>query len=273
MPITINPQNPAGLVGPGLSLRLQTDFIGPLPSTNLWTVTFTRPSDEVRAFEGIWRTNSNPVIVTPYISDTRLTSSSAADSVFAEGSSSTVNVVIQPSGGGPAEDSGTAVAPWSNVAGLTNVIIKEQGTGAGLTPEEATQLEQTHAQTFLSQTLDAVTLTPLTTGPSGGTISSFLPTPTFGVIVRIASVPPDLAPNTPDGDYWFPSLAVVRVFRGSDLWLRVPIHTSSKLVPFGDENLVVGVSALTLTQWILQLSIQVSFRDGVTGEVFLMHFP
>jgi hypothetical protein len=95
----------------------------------------------------------------------------------------------------------------------------------------------------------------------------------MGVIVRIATVPPEFHVNTADGDYWTKGLAVVRIYRGTDLWKRVPVHTSSKLITFVDEGLVAAVTSVLPLQWLLQISVQVSFTEGVTGQVFLMNAP
>lgn len=272
MPITINPQNPGGLVGPGLSIRLQTDFIGPLPSTNVWSMNIGLPGDESGGYTSQLNSNSNPVFITPFV--TALRNQSKADNVFPEGSSVSIVAVIQPAGAGPEEDQGQADAHWSNTAGQTNLLEHLSTTTGGLTPEQQVQLTETHDSTLPSILIDQLTLVALTAGvPSAGPVNAQLPNPCFGVIVRIGNVPEDLVPNTPDGDYWFPSLAVVRIFRGADLWKRVPVHTSSKLVELLDESIVAGLTAITATQWLLNLSIQVTFRSGVTGEVFLMLLP
>lgn len=211
-------------------------------------------------------------LLTPY-HDSGFTVSQPLQDGLAPGANATVQVQLaQP---GPiVVDSGTQTIPWDGVTGLPLVIQSSaQGQGGGLTDTEAQQLQQTHDQTFITTLLDQLTLIPLSSGPSAGPLNANLGGWIWGVIVRIASVPPDLVADTPDGDYWFPSLAVVRLFRGADLWKRVPIHTSSKIVAFATEDVVGGIAAATLTQWLLQMSVQVTFRAGVTGEVFLMRQP
>ena len=107
----------------------------------------------------------------------------------------------------------------------------------------------------------------------GGFVNAQLPNPCWGVIVRLAEVPEELQPQTPDGDYWVKTLAVIRIFRGADMWQRIPIHTSSKLYSLLDASIVAGITGVTATQWFLDLSVQVSFLPGVTGKVFLMLLP
>lgn len=273
MPITISPQNPSGLFGPGLTTQLQSSFIGPLPSTTIWTLTATRPADEAFVYTNSFRNNSNPVQFTPHVQSSLTTNESDPSLVVDEGLAVNLNATLQTQGGGAADDSGTGTAIWTNTAGLTNVIQHQGGSGGGLTDVQAQQLTEVHSSTVIDQVVNAITLTEISPGITGDPVSAFLPELVFGVIVRIANVPIELVPNTPDGDYWLPSLAVCRVFRGSDLWLRVPIHTSSKLISFWTENLLVGISAVTFTEWLLNLSVQVTFRAGVTGQVFLMRFP
>jgi hypothetical protein len=125
----------------------------------------------------------------------------------------------------------------------------------------------------LSKVIDALTLVEITNGPTGDPVTQFLVAWNFGIIVRLTTIPDGLAPITPDEQYWLPTLATVRLFRGNDLWLRVPIHTPTKLIPFANENLIVALSAITPTQWALQLTVQVNFLPGVEGQVFRMVFP
>lgn len=273
MPITITPQNNGGFVGPGLSLKLQTDFIGPLPSTNVWTVSITEPTEGPFLWEAQWRDQSNPAIVTPAIRDSRTTVMPRSDLVFADGSSTTVSVVIQPSGGGAAADSGTTTAPWSSTAGLANIVESQIAGKATLTPEQSTQLQQTWQSTAQVIPVDSTIPFDLGPLPPGEVISGVLPVPIFGLIVRVTVIDPALRPSTPDDDYWFTDLAVARIFRGTDLWMRVPVHTSSKMIPFFSDAITAALSTVTAATWVAQMSYQVSFRPGCAGTVTEMRFP
>jgi hypothetical protein len=136
------------------------------------------------------------------------------------------------------------------------------------------QLQQTQQATWPQHVVDNL-LTPfLGSGSADLPINANLTTPVFGVIVRLTSIPPELEAQTPDGDYWVKTLAVVRIFRGSDLWLRVPIHTSSKLINLWIEGLSLGLAdAVLQAGWLLDLTLQTTFLPGVTGDVFLMRVP
>lgn len=170
-------------------------------------------------------------------------------------------------------DTGTQQVVIDQTSGQAALLPFVQSEGQALTPIQAQQLDQVHGSTFLSISLDAMLLQEITSGPQGGVVSQNLGVWIYGVIVRIAQVPPQYRVNTADGNYWSKSLAVVRIYRGADLWKRVPVHTSSKLVSFVEEGLVSAVAALLPLQWLLQISIQVSFAPGVTGQVFLMTQP
>lgn len=172
-------------------------------------------------------------------------------------------------------DTGGQTAPWSNTVGLP-WLIETRPTGGGqggLTPQQSLELSEIHGSTFVSSLMDNLTLIALTNGPVPGPINSVLADTCFGIIIRIANVPPELQPGTPDGDYWFETLATVRVFRGSDLWHRYPVHTSSKICALMDENIVAGLAAITASLWMLNMTVQINFRPGVTGEAFLMRLP
>jgi len=162
-------------------------------------------------------------------------------------------------------------AEW--VIGALNQIGSQAPGGGALTPIQAQQLQQTHESTFPAISLDSLTLEEISSGPQGGVVAANLGAWIYGVLVRIRSVPPEFRVDTADGDYWVRSLAIVRIYRGADLWKRVPIHTSSKIVSFVDEGLVVAVSTIVPIQWLLQISVQVSIAEGVLAQVYLMSTP
>lgn len=143
MPITISPQNPAGLFGPGITVNLQSDFIGPLPSTNLWHVTATTTPGEIRFLDTSRVSNLNPIQLTVF-NDPQWNFATRNNDVEQEGATISINVTIQPSGGGPAADSGQQTSTWTNTAGLTNIIQSSAGSGGGLNSEEHGWLDAVH---------------------------------------------------------------------------------------------------------------------------------
>lgn len=274
MPITITPEpgNPVQ-IGWGVSLHLTSDFVGPLETGTTMTLATSNDSEFTRFGPFTFREVFVPEVhlalgVVPELDG-------GGPVTFALGEPAQVRAqLLSPTS--VILDEGFVTLPWQTGSsdGFSWQAYATKGSkGQGLTDEQSLQLSETHAATFPDQLLDTLTLNALTTGPTGDPVAADIVSWAFGVLVRIATVPAELEPNTPDGNYWVPSLAVVRLFRGSDLWLRVPVHTSSKIIPFANENLVVALAATMRALWTIGLSVQVTFREGVTGEVFLMRFP
>lgn len=272
MPITISPQNPAGLVGPGLSLRLQSDFVGPLPSTAVWEVSIVTSPEELPVYLGRFRSNQNPFFVTLQVPDPTTVLQSDASQTTLEGKSVSVTAHLQETGNPPDTDQGTALETWSNTAGLTKVI-QSNSSGTGLTPEEAAQLDAVDTSVSAVATIDQTV--PISSGihPPGATVSAELAFPIFGLIVRITEIPSGLEAQTPDGVYFVKTLAVATIFDGTDIWMRVPIHTPSKIIPFFTDLVNATVAQVSILTRLSDLSYQVAFGDGVAGEVVEMHFP
>jgi hypothetical protein len=272
--ITITPApDSANVVTPGGGLSISSDFVGPLETGSFWqinvfpTASITLP---------IWRvvkpastTQTSVRVFLPASDET-----TGFDSIAAPAADTQVRVDATLSSPQTAIDFGAATIPWDPTLGLGQ-LIRDKSTGAGgLTAEQGLQLEQARDATWPANLVDDLVVTDLGLGNADLPIGANLTSPVFGVIVRITALPDGLLPTTPDGDYWFPSLAVVRVYRGSDVWLRVPIHTSSKLINLWIEGLALGLADAVLNAgWLLNLSLQVTFLAGVTGQVLLMRTP
>lgn len=273
MPITLTPAPPANALGPGLLFTLQSGFIGPLPTGSTWTLLlFADTTSEVQFQTQVFESQSNPTHQFLQLPGSQTT--------FAQGQPTAQATIgweaLLENAQSTVLDQGTGSVKWDPTLGLGTQIQNIQtgtSTGGGLTDAQAVELSQTQASTFPTLLVDQLLLQELSNGPTSGPVNASLVHFSFGVIVRISHVPPDLVADTPDGDYWFPSLAVVRVFRGADLWLRVPVHTSSKMIPFSEQNVVAGLAQVTGTLWLLNMSVQVTFRTGVQGQVFNMLFP
>jgi hypothetical protein len=256
-----------------MSFQAQSDFIGPLPSGSNWQLSVAPVGNETDLIAS-FGTSTN---VTQQLLTTMDTTSQWAFITNKLGLEEGHQLQLTAQLRDPSNqviDQGSIQLPWTNSRGLpVQLLLKGQGTQSGLTPLQAQQLQEVHDQTFLSKVIDALTLVEITNGPTGDPVTQFLVAWNFGIIVRLTTIPDGLAPITPDEQYWLPTLATVRLFRGNDLWLRVPIHTPTKLIPFANENLIVALSAITPTQWALQLTVQVNFLPGVEGQVFRMVFP
>lgn len=268
MPIIVTGPVTGGGFGPGFPITLSTDTVGPFLNPQ-WQI-IQRPL----GIEGSSRASlfapSDVHVPQKFVFRGPTTVDEPA-SPFPQGKDSEITVNLLSSG--TVAESTTIQVTNEESAGRTWQLSQRAQGGGGLTSDQALQLQQTHESTFPSISLDALTTEQLPQGPAGGVVAANLGAWIYGVIVRITEVPPEYKVDTADGDYWLRSLAVVRIYRGSDVWKRVPVHTSSKLISFVEEGLVSAVAAVVPIQWLLQISIQVSFAPGVNGHVLLLHNP
>jgi len=275
MPIVVvpYPSAPPNVLGPGLSARFTSDFTGPLPSDANFLVNLDATEDPATLFATITVPTPEPFTDLPLL----LPNSGWEQFVNfwpVDGQQTFVRSFLRE--GATVIDSGTASFQWDATSGLSKMLLNPttSGGGGGLTPAQDQALQEIHQGTALDQLLDALTLELIS--PAGGGPGPFnrtLLTPTAGVLVRMTAIAAGLVPDTPDGDYWLPSLAVIRLFRGADLWHRVPVHTSSKLYYWLDENVTAFATNLLVSQWLLNMSVQVTIREGCQAEVFLLHYP
>lgn len=271
MPITIT--NPVtGLFGPGATVLASTDLIGPIPIDFFWRISLTTAVTEQVQFRTDIQTFGSRTLSTIWLNPQNQILASHQQ-VIKDGDSARLLVELI-SAQQIVQESASVAVTYETTTGLPVIQQELQVPGSGgLTEEQALQLETTAQATAVDQLLDFLTLTEATSGPTGAPLVVPLGTATFGVIVRLATIPDDLVPSTPDGQYWVKTLAVVRVFRANDLWFRVPIHTPTKIVPFAHEGLTVWVTQAELNNWILNIRVLVDFLPGVTGQVYLMHTP
>lgn len=274
MPITITPTAPGNIFTPGGVVYISSDFIGPQPSGSFWTWTLGDSAHEGSSILGgrmDW--TSNDWSLRLFVPQSSL--SSQQNTGAAMPSNATAKLVVElRDPNGTVIDQGSQTAPWDPTTGLPGQLLdKGGGTSGGLTPEQAAQLAETHQATFPESLTDNLTTQLLPGDPNTGYVGVNLTRPVFGIIIRMTEIAPDLTPDTPDGDYWFTSLAIVRIYRGQDLWIRAPIHTSSKLINLWSEGLFMGLVGLVGTAWLLNLTLQVTFRPGCNGTVYAMIVP
>lgn len=139
-------------------------------------------------------------------------------------------------------------------------------TASGLVPT-------TLAEIFSRNTLDKLTLDELTSGETCDPVRVTVADWYYSIIVRVTTIREDLVPKTPDHEWYFPDLAVLRIFRGADLEYRRGIHTPTfkveKPMEWGWQILqaarVLGVAA--------DYTIAVDWREGCCGRVFISRFP
>jgi hypothetical protein len=95
----------------------------------------------------------------------------------------------------------------------------------------------------------------------------------YGVVVRVTTIDPELTPKTPDGQWFFPDLAVLRVFRGADLQYRRGIHTPTFLTDQAWDRGWNIRNQLDLFGVPPDNELAVDWRPGCCGRVFFLKWP
>lgn len=279
-----------------MTIGVTSDFIGPVPIGSLWDLTISTDQEQTLAIQS-W--------------DEPATAAGQHNihwgfrpggefhpglQVAVSGQNVRVGVYLLEGGTGAILDEGFTNAIWqpsSNEAIVTQAFGGAGTNGAAISSDLAaiqTQLQtltdavtlaipsltnplQTLAAALSPTLLDDITLHELSPGITGNFVGANLTALIWGIVIRIATVPPELVPLTPDGDYYQPTLAVVRIFSGSDLLTRVPIHTTSKIIPFQKGFWETAIAAVEHYLWPNSMSLQVTWLAGVTGQVFEMLVP
>jgi hypothetical protein len=131
----------------------------------------------------------------------------------------------------------------------------------------------TVAQLLSRPTLDLLTLSELTAGETFDPVRVTFNEHYFGIIVRTTTIAEDMVPKTPDANWYFPDLAVLRIFRGEDLEERHGIHTPTYMQYRPFAWFWVFVNAIPILGQAADRTIAVDWRAGCGGQVFLMRFP
>lgn len=299
MTVTISPEGNT-IVGPYTPFNIGSDFVGPLAVGSGWRMVITGPvgaSSENPAWEVFIRSQNPFIVIKPFdltISQVAIPTTNTPGQVIypykpATGTNMHVVVSLEDQFRNQLDQTSQAIT-WDASAGVPAMLADQQKLQNFSTADSSTLTDiqsslkptittSTGAQQvsladlFSGHTIDALTLTEISPGPTGAPVTSAVAGWFFGVIVRITSLPSWLQPTTPDGAWFYPDLAVLRVFRGTDLENRYPIHTPSFMKPmpwqYGDlvlnETLLFGVPPA--------VSVEVDWAPGVEGQVFLMKFP
>jgi hypothetical protein len=272
VPITIVPPNNqvSMPIGPGSQLVANTNFIGPLPDGTHWSIQLTSDSEgaHILAFSSFFST-AHQVFPQIGVNTPGWSWSWPGLAGIAEGGTAFIQAELQdPSG--TVIDSGTASFPWSQ--GAAGLAIQE-AQGGGFTADDRAALNITAAWAALDTFITQLVLEDLGTAPPGGQLAAQLPEWRYGIIVRLTEIPSTLLPTGPDLDYWVKTLASVRIFRGTDILHRIPIHRSSQIIPFEGNGMILQFPAIALDLWAPGLTVEVDFLPGVAGQAFLMKLP
>lgn len=291
--ITLPDQNPK--VGPGLSFSWQSDFIGPLPTGSKWRVQAAVDSE----FSGdiFWGSVFATDVLIGGITMLNLSGGNVGltiqDTIAPAPGQTTYLRVQLLDASNVVQDEGFENAPFTYTDGvpfllrdMLNVIpgsyaLDAISTAVGEVKDAVTTTLQTAtgavtttlADLFARPTLDQLTLDEVTSGETFDPVASEVVGSYFGVIVRVTTIAPELKPGTPDLEWYVNDLAVLRVFRGTDLQDRIGVHTPTRIVlapwafgePFLNSALIFGAPPDT--------TIRVNWRIGCGGQVYLMQFP
>lgn len=144
MPITITLPEPGGVIGPGVKVFLESDFIGPLPAGSAWLLhTSTDPEFAHVNYEErfpAFGTSTLETLALPYqqVIFPGDDSYEAGTTVHVE-----AQLIQAPF---TVIDSGTITAPWQPTQDLWQVLRTiHSEAGLGLTTEQAEQLGDDHA--------------------------------------------------------------------------------------------------------------------------------
>lgn len=298
MPITFVPNPNGAILGPGIQVSWSSDFIGPLPEGSQWEVDLRGDGGA----EAVW---INAILgtqspfgghYTPWAQALNFgwaTTTNLANTIR-DGSQASFSVTLRTPTG--AVDSGTLQGTWDARSGIAQDL---EGTGGGqggftasdrqliTATDQRTKLlgelgdlivqtasgpvQMTLAQLFSRSTLDRLTLQELTSGETCDPVRVDISFSWFhAIVVRVTTIAEDLRPKTPDGEWYFPDLAVLRIFRGQDLEYRRGIHTPTFIQErpwqWGWQFLnvvpILGAPPETI--------VAVDWRQGCCGQVFGM---
>jgi hypothetical protein len=270
-------------------IDLQSSFIGPIPTGSHWLVQLFADADQLNPVSSALITfQSNPQRIQWNFGQVPLSVANfsvlVGQTVFVKVSLENPSFVVL--------DSTTTSFPWAQSSADYIALIQQiPAAGSGLTATQATQLAEAHSATqvvvttptgettvplsdLLSlPTLDSLTLTEVTTGPTPDFASVELPNSAVGVIVRITTIGGGYAATSPDDGYFVPELAVARFFRGSDLVERIGIHTVSRFIYPIPGAWAYWTTTLFGGDLPPDMSVQVNFAAGNLGELFYTKLP
>lgn len=270
MPITIIEPG-RGVLTPGLQITGFTDFVGPLLLDDQWWISLVDQATEEVQIQQRFPTNGIKDLAVTWL-DPSVPQIEANSPRYMDGGAGRLLVELRHANGALLESASVAVK-YDTTTGIPELLQLQALKPQPLPELQVEQIAETNKASAVDELTDSLTLTELTSGPTGQPLNVHLTSVTFGVIVRLVNIPDELVPQTPDNQYWSKTLATVRVFRGNDLWIRAPIHTPTRIVSFEKEGITIWVANATLTQWLLNIRVLVDFLPGVTGQVFQMHFP
>jgi len=299
LPITITLPAPASDFGPGSYIKASTTHVFGDPGSAEWEIAIRRNNElvvevfaikgPIESFDWVWLGELRGT----YVRDTTQRDFLLADPI---------NLTLEVSDGGVVVESANVDLKWNGEAFLgqqayqlaqqaqtpvqggftaqdrvllTDAERRSQVLGeptALIVEGSSGPLQVTLGDIFSRKTLDQLTLQELTNGETCDPVRVQLGLLNWfhAIIVRVTTIAPDLVPKTPDHEWYFPDLAVLRVFRGADLEYRRGIHTPTFIQEkpwqwgwsFLNQVPILGAPPDT--------TIAVDWREGCCGRVFGM---
>lgn len=129
----------------------------------------------------------------------------------------------------------------------------------------------TLSEIFSRSTLDRLTLQELTSGETCDPVRVDISFSWFhAIIVRVTTIAEDLVPKTPDHEWYFPDLAVLRIFRGADLEFRRGIHTPTFIQERPWQWGWQFLNVVPILGTPPETNVAVDWRPGCCGRVYGM---
>lgn len=304
MAITITPVGPGTFIGPGLPLTAHTDFGGTLDFTTLWQLFFFSDSDRTKQLAKYETSNDVATITAIPFPITGADHQNFAN-WLSDGQTVYWDARIDVEGDIVDESNGSAT--WSNTVGLYQLLQQIQtqaGTGQFTTTDRSNlatiqtnvnaaltntadilgnvistvttatgTIETGIGNLFAPFTLDALTLQEVTSGETCETVTVGDLEFFFGIVVKCTTIPTSYGIGGLDFRHYEPQLALLNVFRGTELVARQPIHIADyMLTPVPGQNNSTEAQIVYLAV-APNLSLEVWWGNGVCGQVYLLRLP
>lgn len=284
-----------------MGINLRSDLIGPISPTWTWRLRVVRPTDEqniVVLESPVWSVDDHQVHFVVEGDPLNLGQTTGYAQQVSANTNDNVNLTVQLVDDLDAVHDSGALGTYRWDTSTSSSRRLASSSGGGLTPEQAAQLDaidgrtqligepgdlvvqgpsgpapSTLAAIFSRSTLDRLTLFEVTAGETCEPVRANYASWFSSVIVRVTTIDPTLTPKTPDNEWYFPDLAVLRVFRGGDLYFRRGIHTPT----FFEQNPWEWgwqiLNQIPILGAPPDLTLAVDWRPGCCGRVFLVALP
>jgi hypothetical protein len=163
----------------------------------------------------------------------------------------------------------------AGVDALGGLIQQTIQNTIGAVTTTAGDIAATIGQLLSQQQRNTFGLYNVTSGPTCAPIDHVTSTTTvyYAATVNITTRPAVYVGTTPDQNWTYPDLAVLRVFVDGEMIFRYGIHSDSyELSPLPDST-IIGVSRLGVPILPPGYRLRVDWAEGVCGELILQYIP